>query len=258
MSRSLIVNGDDFASAEAANRGVLRAFKQGILTSTNLMVPCAWFPHAAQIAKDHNLPCGVHLTLTCEYDLYHFGPLTRAPRLSRDGKGYTFIKNPNDIPKEAANEVYDELAAQIQRCIEFGIRPLFLDAHMGAIPRWDNAFLAVAKQLFDKFQIPFLRMDGKTPQSELPLASISGLGSGPKERTLKQNLRAQLEALAPGTHWMLCHPAEETSETLAMQLHDGFAHARLMDLEALCDKEVRNWLDDLEIQLTSVRALITC
>jgi len=254
-TRALIINGDDFASSEAANRGVLRAFKTGILSSTNLMAPCAWFPHAAAIAKEHHIPCGVHLTLACEYELYQFGPLTRAPRLSRDGKGHAFIKSPNDIPKEAANEVFDELSAQIQRCIDFGVRPLFLDAHMGAVPRWDDAFLGVANQLFDQFQIPFLRLKGH-PERELPLASVSGLGSGPKEKSLKENLRAQLEELAPGTHWMLCHPAEERSETLSMELHNGFAHARVIDLEALCDREVRQWLDELNIKLTSVPALL--
>ena len=99
--RKLIINGDDFGSSESSNRGVIRAFTQGILTSSNLMAPCPWFPQAAKLAKEHRLPCGVHLTLNCEYTHYQFGPLTRSPQLTRDGKGHTFHLSPNDIPKDA-------------------------------------------------------------------------------------------------------------------------------------------------------------
>lgn len=254
----LIVNGDDFGSSEAANRGVIRAMKSGILTSASLMAPCAWFPQAAELAKEHNLACAVHMTLTCEYDRCHFGPLTRARELSRDGKGHTFIKSPGDLKIEWQDVMYAELEAQVERFHDFGLQPAFIDAHMCVVPRWDNVFLPVAERLYAKFKIPFLRLgSGEAPAGpkDLPINHISGVGSGPAEQPIKQRFLAQLNALPAGVTYLSCHPAEMSPELKAMELHDGFAHARQVDLELLTDPEVRETIRAQQITLLSPRDL---
>lgn len=247
----LIINGDDFASSEGANRGILRGFQEGLLTSASLMVPCAWFPHAAALAKEHKLNCALHVTLTCEYHHYQFGPLTRAPRLSRDGKGHTFYLSANDIPKDAGDDVYREIEAQMERCLDYGVTPTHVDAHMGALPRWDDAFLAAADKLYEKFRIPFLR--AKDHAKSLPLATVDGLGKGDKGVPFKQRVRAQLETLSEGVTYLIAHPAILTSEMKAMELRDGFAQARQDDLDVILDPEVRGWLKELGIEMISVK-----
>ena len=65
-SRRLIVNADDFGRSRSINEAVVRAHKEGILTSTSLMVNEPAFEEAVQLAKANpSLGVGLHLTLLC-------------------------------------------------------------------------------------------------------------------------------------------------------------------------------------------------
>ena len=60
--RRLIVNADDFGASEEVNEAVIRAFKEGVLTSTSLMVTGAAAEHAVKLAKENpGLAVGIHL-----------------------------------------------------------------------------------------------------------------------------------------------------------------------------------------------------
>lgn len=48
-ARLLIVNADDFGMCHAINEAILQTLKAGIVSSTTLMVPCPWAPHAMQL-----------------------------------------------------------------------------------------------------------------------------------------------------------------------------------------------------------------
>lgn len=62
--RRLIVNADDFGLSNSINQAVVRAHREGILTSASLMVNEAGFDEAVQLAKENpGLGVGLHLTL---------------------------------------------------------------------------------------------------------------------------------------------------------------------------------------------------
>lgn len=62
--RRLIVNADDFGLSPSVNQAVVRAHREGILTSASLMVNEPGFDEAVKLAKDHpRLGVGLHLTL---------------------------------------------------------------------------------------------------------------------------------------------------------------------------------------------------
>lgn len=64
VCRRLIVNADDFGLSHSVNQAVVRAHRDGILTSASLMVNEAGFDEAVQLAKDNpGLGTGLHLTL---------------------------------------------------------------------------------------------------------------------------------------------------------------------------------------------------
>ena len=64
--RRLIVNADDFGGSPAINAAVLRAHREGILTSASLMVAGDAFDEAVAIARaTPTLGVGLHLTLVC-------------------------------------------------------------------------------------------------------------------------------------------------------------------------------------------------
>jgi chitin disaccharide deacetylase len=64
--RRLIVNADDFGRSPAVNQAVIRAHREGILTTTSLMVNEPGCAEAVALAR-HNprLGVGLHLTLLC-------------------------------------------------------------------------------------------------------------------------------------------------------------------------------------------------
>jgi len=62
--RRLIVNADDFGLSASVNTAVIRAHRDGILTTASLMVNEAGFDEAVNLAKENpQLGVGLHLTL---------------------------------------------------------------------------------------------------------------------------------------------------------------------------------------------------
>jgi hopanoid biosynthesis associated protein HpnK len=64
--RRLIVNADDFGRSSSINQAVVRAHREGILTTTSLMVNEPAFDEAVALARENpTLGVGLHLTLLC-------------------------------------------------------------------------------------------------------------------------------------------------------------------------------------------------
>lgn len=66
QERLLIVNADDFGLSASANHAIIRAHREGILTSASLMLNEPGFDEAVALAREHpRLGIGLHLTLLC-------------------------------------------------------------------------------------------------------------------------------------------------------------------------------------------------
>jgi hopanoid biosynthesis associated protein HpnK len=65
-ARRLIVNADDFGRSHSINQAVIRAHREGILTTASLMVTEEGFDEAVALARENSqLGVGLHLTLLC-------------------------------------------------------------------------------------------------------------------------------------------------------------------------------------------------
>ncbi len=65
-ARRLIVNADDFGRSSSINQAVIRAHREGILTTASLMVNEPATAEAVELAREHpRLGIGLHLTLIC-------------------------------------------------------------------------------------------------------------------------------------------------------------------------------------------------
>ena len=108
----LIIRGDDIGSSHAANIACIRSYKEGIMKTVELMVPCGWFPEAVKMLNENpGLDVGVHVTLTSEWENIKWRPLTHAPSLTdEDGYFYPTIwrrkgSPPGTALKEASWEI---------------------------------------------------------------------------------------------------------------------------------------------------------
>ena len=60
----VVVNADDFGASPAVNAAVVRAHREGVLTTASLMVTGAAFDEAVQLARaTPTLAVGLHLAL---------------------------------------------------------------------------------------------------------------------------------------------------------------------------------------------------
>lgn len=66
VPRRLIVNADDFGKSDSVNEAVIRAHREGVLTTTSLMVNEPACAEAVRLAQQNpRLGVGLHLTLLC-------------------------------------------------------------------------------------------------------------------------------------------------------------------------------------------------
>src|SRR5438552_16568410 len=65
-ARRLIVNADDFGRSTSINQAIIRAHREGVLTTASLMVNEPAFAEAVALARENpRLGIGLHLTFIC-------------------------------------------------------------------------------------------------------------------------------------------------------------------------------------------------
>jgi len=217
--RLLIVNCDDLGSSHAANLGCYDSLRNGVATSSTLMVPCPWAREAA--ARYQGEDVGVHLTLNAEWDLYRWGPITRAPSL-HDGDG-GFPRTIEDLWEHAdLDEVRRELTAQIERAILWGFDISHLDCHMGSLS-FRPEFFDIHLDLAVEYGLP-MRMMGAGFEKNVGfpfrrLAAEEGVvfpdHLAVQEGATRPKLEAVLADLRPGVTEIFLHPAFDTPELRA-------------------------------------------
>ncbi len=73
----LIIHADDVGMRHPENMATFLGFKEGIVSSCSMMMPCPWVLEAVEFFKNNpHYDCGVHSTLTSEWKLYRWGPLS--------------------------------------------------------------------------------------------------------------------------------------------------------------------------------------
>lgn len=142
----LTVNADEFGLTDKINEAILRAHKEGIVTSTTLMVNTKAFKYAARIAEfNPSLEVGLHLNLT-------FGkPISRAASLI-DEKGLFFNRKQFllrlFLNKVNSEDIEDELNAQIDKFTSSGLELFHIDSHqhIHLHPKLMGIFIKIAKK----------------------------------------------------------------------------------------------------------------
>jgi chitin disaccharide deacetylase len=135
-TKLLIIHADDIGMSHSVNHASTKALETGIVTSGSIMVPCPWFPEiAAYCRANPEVDMGLHLTLTSEWKYYRWRPVASPEKVPGliDDEGYMWHKVEQVVENATPEEVEIELRAQIERALEFGIRPTHIDSHMGTV-----------------------------------------------------------------------------------------------------------------------------
>jgi predicted glycoside hydrolase/deacetylase ChbG (UPF0249 family) len=155
-AKLLIVHADDVGETHAVNAATFQSLASGAVNSASLMVPCPWFPEAADFAKTHpEADLGLHLTLTSERVYYRWGPVAARSAVASlvDANGY-FYHDWEQHPPINPQQVEIELRAQIERAMAMGVRPTHLDSHQYRLIENGPEIFAVFVRLAHEFHLP--------------------------------------------------------------------------------------------------------
>jgi hopanoid biosynthesis associated protein HpnK len=128
----LIINGDDFGMSDEVNHGVIRAFREGVLTSCSLMVSGSAFAPAVHLAlENEGLAVGIHVvTVQGKSVLSHKeipaivdGEDNFPDDPVKAGLRYYFSRN-------ARLQLKKELAAQFDKFAATGLGLSHIDSHL--------------------------------------------------------------------------------------------------------------------------------
>jgi chitin disaccharide deacetylase len=255
----LIVKGDDMGAGHGINVATIDAYKRGVLTTTNVIVPGPWFPEAARLLKENpGLDAGVHLALTSEWDNIKWRPLTHAPSIvDPDGYFFSLVQPRSGFPpkmsiKESAwklDEIERELRAQLDVARRHIPQATYTWYHMG--------FTSVAPEVADLAN-RLTKEYGLLLPSETGMQFIGRVYESRDTGAVKADkLAAKLETLGPGLWLHIDHASTDDPEMRAFG-HAGYewvAADRTANAEMWTSPKVRDVIVRRGIKLTSYRDL---
>lgn len=190
----VVFNADDFGFSAAVNAAVLRAHREGILTSASLMANMAGFAEAVILARDTpRLGLGVHL------NCLRGRPLRPAEEVaSALGASGAFLDSLPRLAWRAVRglvrwpEIEREWQAQIDRVTAAGIRPTHLDSEKHCHLLFPT-LTRIAARLAARNRIRFLRTVNEPIRCSS--GAWSGMGQAGKCRWLSWRSRRARAAL---------------------------------------------------------------
>lgn len=273
-TKLLMIHADDAGLSHSENSATIQALEQGSVNSYSIMVPCPGFHEIANFAiTNPQFDNGIHLTLTCEWENYKFGPvlpISEVPSLV-DEHGH-FYKNRELLKNNAvAEEVKKELEAQIEKALHFGLRPTHIDAHMYSVGSKPE-FLQIYKDLGEKYALPVFLSKQLMEMVGLDAASninekdvlIENVHFGTfmefEKGKLKNYYDSVLDNLSTGVHILLIHVAFDDSEMRDITInHPNFGSEwRQIDFDYFTSNPCATKLKENNIELITWRDIANC
>jgi chitin disaccharide deacetylase len=261
-ARLLIINADDFGRSHASNEATLRTLKEGVVSSTSLMVPCPWALHAMHLLSDHpDISFGVHLTVICDAIHYRWRPLTSREKvpflIDETGFFYSVERTPEFLTQVKLSELEVEFRAQIEAVLATSLKPTHLDWHClynGGRADIFEVTVKLAKEyglavrVFDRSTGEALRRQG-LPTNEHDVLDSYGLDIAGKSARFAQ----MLHDLPVGLSEWAVHPGLADGELRA--IHADGARRRQTDFNFLISAEAREIIQQEGITLLSYKPL---
>lgn len=256
----LIVRGDDMGFSHAGNVGIIKAYKEGIEKSIEVIVPSPWFPEAVRLLEESpGVDVGIHLVLTSEWENIKWRPLTDCKSLTdADGYFYPMIWANKNYPGKnllAHNWKLSDVEKEWRAQIELGIKKIprlsHISAHMGCTNMSDSVY-ALSRKLAKEYHI-----DIEPKEVNVIETNYDGAHTTSKEKI--KSFVSMLNKLEAGnTYLFVDHPAIDNPELQAIE-HIGYnnvAADRQGVTDAWTNKKVKDAIRKKHIQLISYKDLV--
>jgi hopanoid biosynthesis associated protein HpnK len=287
MTRRAIINADDFGLSPGVNRGIVSAFREGVLTSTTMLVNLEHFEDAVRLARENpDLPVGVHLSLLWGKPVSPAADVSTL--VASDGcfpRSLSTLAKHYLLGRLSLDHVKLEFRNQIRAFVDAGLKPTHVDTHkhVHCLSGILDGLISAARE----FGIDKVRLPGEEPLRAAPDGRRMPRGSWTMEgkqrliryfcRGARDRLRAAgmrstdhfagiahmaslnsdvlnriLSNLRVGTTEIMCHPGYVDEH--ARRYSSAPPH-RETELASLKDPRVKACIDAGSIRLTHYGAI---
>ena len=277
MSKQLIVNADDYGRTPGIVQGILQAHREGIVTSTTVMMNMPGIETSLRLARQEpGLGLGVHLDFTTWKPLL---PPREVPSLV-DPEGFFWRADAwySRLDRINSTELWAEWQAQLALFRDVAGEPDHLDCHhfLHLYPPIFEVYLKLARHEDMPIRVPF---EAEAVNDEDSIAIGKDIGLSPEVVAFILNadrdlLRAQLvqhpdhfvggfygddnlrvgrlleilEAVPEGVSELMVHPGLADEELCSTS---SYTWQREREVEILCHPDIQEHLDTLGIVLVN-------
>lgn len=272
-ARVVILHADDIGMCQASVDAYADLLEFGVMSSAATMVPCPWFPAAAEYFRSQsgnpNFDMGVHATLNSEWGTFRWGPISTRDTASGllDEHGYFYSRSEPTGERANPDAVEKELTAQVERALAAGFDVTHMDTHMLTAfePRLMAAYLRVA----EKFGLPAFAlhpdhewMSETTPKVRKMLLDAQERGMAlfdhfdalslddPNNRL--QEMKRALYDAPMGLSAIVFHPVRDSAEVRGMGKDWA---CRVADHDLFVNEALRQTIADAGVQVIGYRIL---
>jgi len=257
----LIVNADDYGFSDSVSRGIIKAYKEGIVTSTTMMANLPTAESAAKYALENpGLAVGIHFVLTAGY------PISSgvSSLIDLDGKfpksNVFFDKLDTGIDAKFdtnigakvnvdEKEVEKEFRAQLERFLSFGLTPSHFDSHHHV--HLTEAVRPVVEKLAKEYNVPVRCFDSNSGAQKEAAHFIDGFFD--ETSTLEHLTQLLKESKDHKIAELMCHPGFVDDNLRSI---DSYCDKREVELEILTSDELKKQIEELNIELISYRDIV--
>ncbi|MCX7716122.1 MAG: ChbG/HpnK family deacetylase [Endomicrobia bacterium] len=227
--KKLIVNADDFGFNPKINQGIIHAFKNGVVTTTSLIVTKEGFEDAVNLAKDNpKLSIGIHIDLDEFFEIDH----TRGRIV-----GYKITPLPKD-------EIVEKIKNQINKLFAKGIIPDHLTGHHHV--HMVKEIFPLVVDIIKEYKIPAIRFHKKIIYDVNSYEEFKQL--------LDNNGIVYPPYFIEGWYW---GNIDEPYTIAELMTHPGYGELwREYELSSSCDPKLKAYLREKSIQLITYKDLV--
>ena len=244
----LIVRADDMGYHNDINHAIIKAHKEGIVTSASIMPASLFFDEGVKMCKENpELAAGVHIAVMGT----GFRPVLSPEEIPTlvDDRGYFFdTREELDKANPAPADFEKEIRAQVDKAVRSGLHFVYMDYHMNP----PEIVADIVRKICLEQNVVYGQnvlgsQNGYTwvyndfeswPLQRLPDGAIAYYDIVPMPDEKKQMFYDLLENLKPGT--------------LILAVHPGLVGKERSDVTALlCSRKARDIIKRRNIQLIS-------
>lgn len=253
MQKQVIFNADDFGLTRGVNRGILKAYSQGVVRSTSLMVNLPDAEDYAKTLKEQaNLNTGLHVNLT------YGKPVLDAEQVPSlvDDSGI-FWRRPASLMEFADfGEIEKEIRAQMELVLKMGMKLTHLDSHHH-LHQFAPPVTGLLIELAKRHKLAIRSVDDNIREAAnaegIPTTDhFAGDFYGEKNITIEK-LEKIITSIPAGTTEIMCHPGFDDGK---LENVSSYTHEREKEVDVLTSNGVLQLLQKYQVKLIGFGELL--